>query len=196
MELNFKTIITMFDYLNIRNTPQEIHSIKVSNLCYRICIDLKLDLNTTKKVFYSAMLHDIGQIAISENIMDKDTQLSHNEFSIIKTHVFKTVSILKTLDIDDDIIEIIKYHHERLDGTGYPYGVTEIPYETKILMIADVAEAMMTDKTYRPKQSLDYINNILLNNNKFDHDIAKICLNIITTEPYWDKLPIPSPQFL
>lgn len=189
MELNRTAIECMFDYLNIDDSIHKTHSIKVANLALRICLKLNLNINIIKDIYYSSLLHDIGQVTLPETIFEKPENLNYKEFTLVKTHVLKTIAILQTLDIDERIIEIIKYHHERLDGTGYPYETKAIPFETQILIVADVVDAMLSIRPYRQGRDLQYVSDILSNHNKFNKIAASICLEIINNSTDYFELP-------
>jgi putative nucleotidyltransferase with HDIG domain len=169
----------MFNYLNIRNTSFESHSVRVANLCVNLSINLKLDINDIKLLYYSSLLHDIGQVTISDDLLAKTGTLNLHEKELIKSHVEKTLSILHSLNINQEMIEIIKYHHERLDGSGYPYEITDIPFLTRILCVCDVSEALLSERPYRVKKTLSDVNNILMEDNKFDKIIARECIDLI-----------------
>ena len=179
MMLTLDIIKVMFDYLNISNTIHKEHAVRVTSLCYNICKKLELNQKTTELICIASLIHDLGLIILPESVFNKVESLTEFEINIIKTHVFKTTSVLESLNIDEELINIIKYHHERLDGTGYPYSTKIIPYESKILMVADVVEAMSTKRSYRESCSFSNISNVLMNENKFDKDISKIALSIL-----------------
>ncbi len=190
MEVNLQIIRNMFNYLNIQNTEFENHSVGVANLSYRICDNLKIDGNIKKLIYYSALLHDIGQVAISEDLLTKSEKLTFEEMELIKTHVEKTITILKSMEVDKNIITVVQPHHERLTGTGYPDGITDISLETRILIVADVIDAMMRNKPYREKRSLSYVGDVLLKSEDFDKNIARIALSILESDPYCFKNPL------
>lgn len=190
MELNLKIIEDMFTFLNITGTIHETHSVNVANLSLRICNKLHLNESTTKLVYYSSLLHDIGQVILPDTLLEKTIGITYKELTLIKTHVLKTISVLESLNIDVDLINIIKYHHERLDGSGYPYGTKDIPYETQILIIADVVEAMLSHRPYRPRRTIEYVADIICNSNKFNSSVASVCLDIINSTEHYLKNPM------
>ncbi|MCF7945150.1 MAG: response regulator [Spirochaetia bacterium] len=98
-----------------------------------------------------ALLHDIGKIGIPENILNKIEPLSNEEFGIIQSHPLVGEKILSHVDFFSDYLPIIRNHHERYDGTGYPDGLSgsDIPLLVRIVSIADAFDAMMSDRAYR-----------------------------------------------
>lgn len=102
-------------------------------------------------LYISGMLHDIGKIAIPEAILNKNGNLTKDEFEIMKTHTTKGAEILQPLSALKKCIDGVKYHHERYDGKGYPEGLKEkeIPLTASIIAVADAFDAMTTDRPYR-----------------------------------------------
>jgi len=105
---------------------------------------------------YAGLLHDIGKIGINTNIIIKPDRLDSLEFEEMKKHPLLGKEILEPIEFLGDIPYYILFHHEKCDGTGYPYGLTsqEIPIGSKILSVADSFDAMTTDRSYRPKRSI------------------------------------------
>jgi putative nucleotidyltransferase with HDIG domain len=101
----------------------------------------------------AAILHDIGKIGTYEAILDKPGELTAEEIKMIRRHPAQGADILSPLRAMREIIPIIKHHHERYDGSGYPDGLAgdEIPFEARILAIADVYAAMRSDRPYRAR---------------------------------------------
>ncbi|MDD3227565.1 MAG: HD domain-containing protein, partial [Tissierellia bacterium] len=105
----------------------------------------------------AALLHDIGKIGIDKNILNKTGKLKREEFEKIKSHPEIGATIIADLSYLSNISGIIKHHHERNDGKGYPDGLCyeDIPLETSILTVADSFDAMTTDRPYRSALSLE-----------------------------------------
>ncbi|CAN5295748.1 response regulator [soil metagenome] len=104
----------------------------------------------------SAMLHDIGKLAIPDAILDKTGRLTPEEYEIVKRHPLDGVRIVEPLSSTRDLLPLIRWHHERLDGQGYPEGLAEceLPQMVRILSVADVYDALASDRPYRPAMSL------------------------------------------
>jgi response regulator RpfG family c-di-GMP phosphodiesterase len=135
---------------------------------------------------YSA-LHDVGKIAIPDKILLKNGKLTPEEFDIIKTHPLIGAEILEEMgkssnrignDIFREAIEIVKYHHEKYDGKGYPEGLKgkEIPIVARIVAIGDVLDALTSKRVYKDKINFDESFEILLagQGNHFDPDLMDI----------------------
>jgi putative nucleotidyltransferase with HDIG domain len=112
----------------------------------------KIDM---QQLQYAAIFHDIGKIGIMDTILNKPGKLAPEEFEFIKEHPSKGVHILENVTFLKKATEIIGAHHEYLDGSGYPKGLVaeEIPYESKIITVVDIFDAVTTDRPYRPAMS-------------------------------------------
>ncbi len=130
----------------------------------------------------AGMLHDIGKLAVPSEILSKPTRLSEAEFTIIKTHPRVASDILKAIEFPWPISEIVLQHHERIDGSGYPLGLSEnhILLETRILSVADVVEAISSHRPYRPAYSLEYTLEEISKNKGviYDTDVVDVCLKL------------------
>jgi putative nucleotidyltransferase with HDIG domain len=130
-----------------------VHSVNVSLICN--CFAKWLDMPEEDKqiITLGGLLHDIGKITIPREILLKPDSLTPDEYEVVKTHTMKGYGILKEKRIDDRIKMIALQHHERADKTGYPYGKSgdEIEPFAMIVAIADVYDAMTSDRVYRPK---------------------------------------------
>ncbi len=128
------------------------HQQRVAKLATAIAGELGLDAMQVEGVHFGGLIHDVGKIAIPAEILSKPGRLSDIEFMLIKTHPLAGYNILKNIDFPWPVAQMILQHHERLDGTGYPGKLKneEIILEAKILMVADVVEAMSSHRPYRP----------------------------------------------
>ncbi|TYP57825.1 HD-GYP domain-containing protein [Thermosediminibacter litoriperuensis] len=133
------------------------HSERVARLAVAIAEELKMDSDFISNLQYAALLHDIGKIGIPEEILNKPCKLSEDEFSKIKTHPALGASIVKNVDFLAQASSFIMYHHERMDGSGYPVGLKgeEIPLGAEIIAVADVFDALTTDRPYRKAWRLE-----------------------------------------
>jgi HD-GYP domain-containing protein (c-di-GMP phosphodiesterase class II) len=100
-------------------------------------------------------LHDIGLLAVPRDVLEKSTSLDREEFRIIKKHSEVSYEVLKPLGCLEDVLPAIRFHHERMNGTGYPSGLVgqAIPLEARIVAVADAYDAMTHDRPYRPALS-------------------------------------------
>ncbi|MCL6602043.1 MAG: HD domain-containing protein [Paenibacillus sp.] len=126
------------------------HSGRVQKYCLQLAIMLKFSKERLEDMYYSAAFHDVGKINIPEHILNKPGRLTEEEFDIVKRHSYDGYVLVKDLYYNN-ISRIILQHHERLDGSGYPYGLKEdeIMLEAKIIGIVDTFDAMTSDRPYR-----------------------------------------------
>ena len=134
------------------------HSKRVARYCERLANYINLDKPTIDTLKMAANFHDIGKIGIPDEVLSKTSKLTDDEYEIIKTHSVIGANILSVSDVFSDIANIVKCHHERIDGKGYPLGLTgnEIPFLSKIISIADTFDAMTTKRSYKEVMDLDY----------------------------------------
>lgn len=111
----------------------------------------------------AGLLHDIGKLGISSRILDKPGGLTNGEFAEVKKHPALTYDILSRVAPFGDILERTANHHERLDGSGYPRGLTSesLGLPTRILIVADVFDALSSDRPYRPGMPMEKVLGIL-----------------------------------
>jgi HD-GYP domain-containing protein (c-di-GMP phosphodiesterase class II)/HAMP domain-containing protein len=127
------------------------HSERVAWYSVEIGKAMKLAPEEIKNLHIGALLHDIGKIGISENIINKPSRLTDEEFEVIKTHPVRGANIIEPAKFLEKKLPLIKYHHERFDGKGYPEGLKgeEIPLEARIVCVADSYDAMTSTRAYR-----------------------------------------------
>jgi len=125
------------------------HSVNVLSLSMLYCCFNDLPVNATKKIGVAALLHDIGTTDIDKSILDAKRKLSEKEFEILKTHPFKGHDFLKGSTRFDEVVATVALeHHEKLDGSGYPRGITDISFEGQLIGLIDSYEPL----TYRDKE--------------------------------------------
>ncbi|MFZ5967111.1 MAG: HD domain-containing phosphohydrolase [Bacillota bacterium] len=152
------------------------HSVRVSN--YAMIIADNMGINNRKKenLRLAALLHDIGKIAVKDQILDKPKELESHEFKQIKKHSLVGYEILNELDNMQEVALIICQHHERIDGKGYPFGVSGefLMEESKILSVADSYDALTSDRVYRKALSKDEALKILLDGATTQYDLRAV----------------------
>lgn len=135
--------------------------------------DLSDDLKRAVKL--GSYLHDCGKLQVPESILNKDDRLSKDEYEIIKNHPRWGAAIAVQAGLHKNIINIVHYHHERFDGSGYPSGMkgNEIPFEAQIVAVADVYDALTSDRCYRTRFSTEKAMEILslMRGNVFNPEI-------------------------
>ncbi|WP_234123574.1 HD domain-containing phosphohydrolase [Clostridium hydrogenum] len=146
-----KSINTIITTLHEKNKREEQHSYRVSELCERMGIAINLDDDEIIELKTVGLLHDIGKVAIEENILNKNGKLTDEEWEEIKRHTEIGYRILSTVNEMSDIAEYVLAHHERWDGLGYPRGLAgeKIPLQSRIITIIDSYDAMVSERSYR-----------------------------------------------
>ncbi len=135
------------------------HAICVATICDRIADILSVSPAESKKLRNAALLHDIGMLAVPDSILNKETALSAGEYERLTAHPLLGAQILSRAGIFSEVIPIIIQHHERHDGSGYPYGLTgsSICREAKIISIAEAFMAMIAHDSYKDTMQLDNV---------------------------------------
>lgn len=153
----FETIKALTAAIEAKDKYTEGHSKRVEKYVSIIAREMKLTSTKTEILKYAALLHDIGKIGISEVILNKTTALSDTEYDQIKEHPEIGYKILEEVDFLKKVKEIILYHHERFDGSGYPHHLkgAKIPLESSIMAVADAFDAMTSDRPYRKALSIN-----------------------------------------
>ena len=128
------------------------HSDRVASLSLLLAKELGLRTNVLKTIVAAALLHDIGKISIDDAILKKPDKLTDAEFKAIQKHPALGVELLRQKEFPWDVKPLILHHHERYDGRGYPLGLKgeDIPLGARIICIADVFDALTSDRVYRP----------------------------------------------
>ncbi|GJQ49796.1 MAG: two-component system response regulator [Candidatus Kuenenia stuttgartiensis] len=137
--------------LEVKDKYTEGHSRRVSEYATYICRKMSLPEAFIEDVKLGSLLHDIGKIGIKESILGKNTGLTKEEYEHIKTHPSIGERILTPIIKNSTVINIIRYHHEHLDGNGYPDGLkgAVIPLEARIVAVADAHDALLSERPYR-----------------------------------------------
>ncbi len=164
------------------------HSVNVAIFSLITGFAVGLRGNPLKELGVGALLHDIGKVMVDDSILHKPTNLTVNEYDEVKKHTVYGYEILKnSKDISETACYIALYHHERTDGSGYPYHLDNsvIPLQAKIVAIADVYDALTTDRVYRkrmyPHEVVDYM--CSLSQKHFDKALLDAFTSHITSYP-------------
>lgn len=158
------------------------HQLRVTELALAIGQVMGLSQDQLKGLRIMASLHDIGKIYVPAEILSKPARLSEAEIRIVRTHPQAGFEILETIEFDWPVAAVVLQHHERLNGSGYPAGLTDpdILLEAKILAVADVVEAMLSHRPYRASYSLDDALAEIIKNRGvlYNPEIVDICVEL------------------
>jgi len=174
--------------VEVRDPYTSGHQNRVSKLATTMAIQLNLDEDAVETVRITGLLHDIGKMYVPTELLVKPTKLSPLEYEIIKIHSEAGYNILKSVDFTGPIAEIVYQHHERMDGSGYPRKLKagEILIEARIISVADVVEAMMSHRPYRPAKTFDEALAEIENGagTLYDQDCVQVCSNLFRNKGY------------
>ncbi len=164
------------------------HQRRTADLARSIAVEMGLSADRTDFMRIAATIHDIGKIALPAEILSKPTKLTEIEFSLIKTHSNYGYDILKDIEFPWPVADVILQHHERMNGSGYPNGLKgdEILFESRILAVADVVEAIASHRPYRPARGIDVAMDEISKNKGvlYDGAVVDACLLLFREKGY------------
>jgi phosphate/phosphite/phosphonate ABC transporter binding protein len=190
------TILSMVEMIEKRDTYTAGHTRRVAKYCELIATHLGYGKEEVDRLKGAAILHDIGKIAIPDAVLLKPGSLTSLEYDLIKQHVEVGYEALSRIEMYRELAEIMRHHHERHDGRGYPGGLKgeAIPRLSRIMAVADAFDAMTTNRIYKPRKSvaeaLDDLHQLA--GSEFDPEIvaaAELCLGSVQPPPLADQLP-------
>ncbi|MCA8938465.1 MAG: HD domain-containing protein, partial [Planctomycetes bacterium] len=171
------------------------HSERVAAIAVAIANEMNVDEKTLDDVRLGALLHDIGKIGVPEQILQKPSRLTDDEYEIIKSHPARGAEILSHIAGLKDVIAAVRWHHEKMNGAGYPDGLAgdEIPLAARIVSVADAFDAMTSNRAYRDNLSVeDTIREFEAGaGSQFDHDVALAMVKLLRegeVTPYASKI--------
>ena len=149
--LYYQTITSLALALESKDPYTHGHSQRVHQYALGIARELHLPADQIEQIGRAALLHDLGKIGVSEQIVDKPGPMTDEEFKLMAQHPSEGARIIQALSFLEHLAPVVRSHHERLDGTGYPNGTKEqnIPLAARIIAVADTADAMTSDRSYR-----------------------------------------------
>ncbi|MBI1819399.1 MAG: HD-GYP domain-containing protein [Nitrospirae bacterium] len=151
----FQTIIALSKAVERRDTYTGGHAERVTRYADFTAEELGLSPESREEIKLAALLHDIGKISVPDNILSKESQLSSEEFEIMKTHPQNGVEIIKNIHLLERLIPSVLFHHESFDGSGYPHGLSkfDIPLGARIIAVVDTFDAIVSSRPYRKGKS-------------------------------------------
>jgi len=181
-----RTLTALMSALDARDRETEGHSTRVSRLACLLAEEIGLNGPQLKALERGALLHDIGKIGISDTILHKPGKLTEDEWKIMRIHPDIGARIVEGIPFLQDTLSVIRYHHERWDGSGYPVGLKgkDIPIQARIFAVVDVFDALTSKRSYRKKSSPDDAVKYLREHSEilFDADIVEALAGL----PYKD----------
>jgi putative nucleotidyltransferase with HDIG domain len=182
------TIKTVASLVELRDPYTAGHQSRVSKLACAIAEEMGYKGDQIEGINAAGLVHDIGKISIPSEILSKPGRLNKIEFQMIKAHPLVGYEILKDIEFPWPIAEYILQHHERLDGSGYPSGLSgnDICMEARVLSVADVVEAMATHRPYRPALGIiAALDEISMNKGiLYDPQVVDACVHIFNVKGF------------
>lgn len=176
-------ILTLVRTLDLYDKYTKGHSETVANIAKRIAEAMDVEADTLNDIYWAGILHDIGKLGVDHDVLNSDKRLDDEEYETIKTHVDKGYSLLKDSESLRTIGQIMRDHHERVDGKGYPQGLDEasISLGGKILSVADAIATMASDRPYQPRKAKEAIIAELerFKGTQFSPDVADTAVRLI-----------------
>ena len=164
------------------------HQKRVQNLALAIAREMHADKEQIEGIKFAGIIHDIGKIAVPSDILSKPGTISPFEFEVIKSHSFVGYELLNKIEFPWPIAEIVYQHHEKIDGTGYPRGLkgNDILLEAQILSVADIVEAMVSHRPYRPSLGIDMALQTITDQSgkSLNPAIVDACIDLIRNKGY------------
>lgn len=150
-------VTKIIDMIHKKDYYTEDHCNRTGNLATKLAVYLKLSDNIIQNVLYIGKIHDVGKIGIPIEVLNKPGKLTAEEFDFIKKHSQQGHDIIMETLEDSEIAEVVLQHHEKLDGSGYPFGLKgdDISMEAKIILVADSFDAMTSDRPYRKAMNVN-----------------------------------------
>jgi putative nucleotidyltransferase with HDIG domain len=157
-ELFLKLIRVLINVLDAKSPWTKGHSERVSRYAEAIAEEMGLDDDNIRDIKLAGLLHDIGKIGTYDYLLDKPGKLTREEYELVMKHPAQGALILKGIKQLEDILPLIHYHHEKLDGKGYPNGLhgDQIPVGARILHVADSFDSMTSDRPYRKAPGIEF----------------------------------------
>ena len=151
-ESYLETVRVLTEMISARDPDLEKHSSAVAVAVAGVAEKLELDPRRRVELIFASLLHDVGKIGVSEEILLKPAELTSEEFGEVKRHPSFGAQLIEQMPALESIAPAIRHHHERFDGAGYPEELegTEIPLEARILAVADSFAAMIEERPYSP----------------------------------------------
>ncbi|EGW39956.1 HD-GYP domain-containing protein [Desulfosporosinus sp. OT] len=180
------TVEALVQALEAKDTYTSGHSERVGKLVVAMAEAIKMSEDKIQSLKYAAVLHDVGKIGVSEIILNKEGKLMDSEWEAIRSHPIIGQTIIKGIKFLYDIGNVVRYHHERYDGKGYPDGIqgSEIPLESRIIAVADTYDAITSDRSYRKgrthEEALEELKRV--SGTQLDPELVEIFCKVVTDE--------------
>jgi len=186
---SFRGIVdTVSKIVETRDPYTSGHQLRVAKLSVELARCMKLTEDQIELIYLAALIHDIGKLSVPQEILSKPGRLNPQEFELIKTHSEVGYRILADVEFPWPLADIVLQHHERLDGSGYPGNIKgdQIMLEARLLTVADVVEAMSSQRPYRPSLGIDKALEEVSSNrgNLYDPFVVQKCVDLFESNGF------------
>ena len=186
---------TLTDVITVLGATVEVrdpytagHQKRVAHLAAAIATELQMPPEQVEGLYLASVVHDFGKLRVPAEILNKPGRLNAIEYALVQEHVGIGRDILQTIDFPWPIAETVGQHHERLDGSGYPLGLQgeAICLEARVLAVADVVEAMVSHRPYRPSLGLDaaLADITAARGTRYDAQVVDACVRLFREQGY------------
>jgi PAS domain S-box-containing protein len=196
------TVLIVGQVSETRDAYTAGHQRRVAEIAVRIAQEMDLSAEQIEEIRIAALMHDVGKMSVPTEILSKPGAITPLEFELIMAHAESGYRIIESAHMEGAIAEIVHQHHERCDGSGYPRGLKadELLLASKVIMVADVVEAMMSHRPYRPALGLD---TALAEIGRgagtlYDAEVCRACASVFRDGPFdlspqsgWETAPSP-----
>jgi len=182
------TVHVLVSAIEMRDPYTAGHQRRVARLACAIANEMGLPEERIEGIHMAGLIHDLGKITVPAEILSKPSQLNDFEWGMIKMHPQVGYDVLKTVEFPWPVAQIVRQHHERMDGSGYPQGSSgeDVLLEARILAVADVVEAMASHRPYRPPLGMDKALEEISKNRSvlYDAEVVDVCLKLFTEDGF------------
>jgi HD-GYP domain-containing protein (c-di-GMP phosphodiesterase class II) len=180
------TVEALVQALEAKDTYTSGHSERVGILAVAVAEEMEMSEDKIQSLKYAAVLHDVGKIGVSEIILKKEGKLLEFEWEAVRSHPVIGQTIIQGIKFLFNIGEVVRHHHERYDGNGYPDGIKgeEIPLESRIIAVADTYDAITSDRSYRKGRTHDEALEELrrVAGSQLDPELVEVFCKVVTSE--------------
>lgn len=181
-QMALQSLLTIAHTVDTKDRYDNKHSVRVALYSREIAKRMNYSEKEIEDIYHTALLHDVGKIAIEDSVLNKTSELTEEEYDMVKKHTMIGADILKDTKFIPGIVDAVRYHHEWYDGSGYN-GLRgkEIPEAARIIAVADAYEAMISDRAYRPRLPKERVMEELImgRGSQFDPYVIDVMLELL-----------------
>ena len=180
---NEDILCSLAQTIELKDPDTRGHCDRVADYAVQMATALNLSLAMQREIRYGSWLHDCGKIGVPEHLLNARRQLDEDEFRLMQNHSAWGADVAAKAHLSAAVVNVIMYHHERFDGRGYPSGLegSNIPVEARIVAVADVFDALSSDRPYRPRFPEEKVIEIIqsMKGVELDPDIVDVFLSLL-----------------